>query len=137
MDVLPARATEAANATALLVTGRTFDGVEALRSGVVSELSDTPQARAPAIAEDLAAHCPPTSMATMKDRLSRGWLDHPRDSIVEVDATLPDFLGSADFREGVSSFLERRPPRFAGLSADTTATPHTTEAHRTELGGLP
>jgi enoyl-CoA hydratase/carnithine racemase len=131
MDVLLSRVAGPAHATDLLLTGRTFEGADALRLGVVSELSDTPLARALTIAEELAAHCSPTSIATMKDRLSRGWLDRLRESIVEVDAILPNFLGSNDFREGVAGFLERRPPRFAGLPA-ASATPTTTETPRRE-----
>jgi enoyl-CoA hydratase/carnithine racemase len=106
----------AATAHELLLTGRTFDGTEALRLGVAHETADAPLARALELAHDMAANCSPTSMAHIKQRL---WTSRNRtldQTVVEVDAVLDDFLSSDDFREGVASFVERRTPHFRGLS---------------------
>ncbi|EFQ84825.1 enoyl-CoA hydratase/isomerase family protein [Aeromicrobium marinum DSM 15272] len=103
----------------LLLTGRTFDGAEAARHGVVTETADDPLARATAIARDLADHCSPQSMAQIKGRL---WTTRERTlatAVAETDAIVDDFLASADFREGVASFMERRPPQFSGLEGPT------------------
>ena len=92
------------------------DGTEALRLGVAHEAVDAPLARALELAHDMAAHCSPTSMAHIKQRL---WTSRSRtldETVVEVDAVLDDFLSSDDFREGVASFVERRTPHFRGLS---------------------
>lgn len=100
----------------LLLTGRTFDGAEAQRLGLINETSTEPLARAMQIAHDMATNCSPTSMAHIKQRL---WTSRERtleQTIVEVDAVLDTFLSSADFREGITSFQERRSPAFHGLS---------------------
>lgn len=104
----------------LLLTGRTFTGAEAARLRVVTESVPPGEAleRALEIARGIAEHCSPTAMAAIKDQL---WTNRTRTfaaAVEEVDATLDDVLSSADFREGVESFLQRRPPRFSGLHPD-------------------
>ncbi|MFT4288733.1 enoyl-CoA hydratase-related protein [Nocardioides sp.] len=116
MGALLSRAAGDAAAADLLLTGRTFDGTEAHRLGVVHELSPTPYDRALELAAEMAAKCAPSSMAMLKHHLNEPWLPRVRDAVESVDAILPDVLGSADFREGVASFLERRPPQFAPYS---------------------
>ena len=108
----------------LLLTGRTFSGAEAARLDVVTEAVAPGQAldRALEIARGIADNCSPTSMAAIKDQL---WTNRERSfatAVEEVDATLDDVLSSADFREGVESFLQRRPPRFSGLRPDLAIT---------------
>jgi len=101
----------------LLLTGRTFDGTEAARLGVVTECSTSPLDRAREIAADMAAHCSPTSMAQIKGQL---WTTHERtfaESVQSVDAVIDTFLSSPDVAEGVASFVERRAPHFTGLAA--------------------
>lgn len=120
MGTLLVKAAGDAVAAELLLTARTFSGDEAARLGVVTELSDEPLARALDLAEELAAWCAPTSMATMKSRLNGPWIDRLRADVTSVDATLPDVLGSADFAEGVASFLDRRPPTFGPLPTEMT-----------------
>lgn len=100
----------------LLLTGRTFEGTEAARLGVVTECASSPLDRAREIAADMAAHCSPTSMAHIKGQL---WTAHERtfaESVQSVDAILDTFLSSADVAEGVASFVERRAPQFTGLA---------------------
>ncbi|MTB88099.1 enoyl-CoA hydratase/isomerase family protein [Aeromicrobium senzhongii] len=118
MGPLLARAAGESVAADLLLTARTFDGVEAHRLGVVNEISDAPLERALDLAAELAATCAPSSLATIKAHLVAPWLDRVRDATESADATLDDVLGSADFREGLASLLERRPPRFPPLSRD-------------------
>ena len=104
----------------LLLTGRTFNGAEAARLSVVTEAVPSGQAleRALEIARDIVASCSPTSMAAIKEQL---WTNRERTfaaAVEEVDQTLDDVLSSADFREGVESFVQRRPPHFSGLDPD-------------------
>jgi enoyl-CoA hydratase/carnithine racemase len=68
-----------------------------------------------AYAHELAASCSPASMATMKRQV---YADLQRDlpqALEEADRLMLESFGGADFVEGVTSFLERRTPRFAPL----------------------
>src|SRR5437762_5118162 len=65
-------------------------------------------------ARQLATTCSPRSLRIMKRQL---WADQFADleaSIRVADAEMIASFGSEDFREGVASFVERRPPRFTG-----------------------
>ena len=105
----------------LLLSGRTFDGREAGRLG----LADTvlPAAgvldAAVAYAGDLAAHCSPGSMAVMKRQvLAHGSADATT-AILDSERLMHQALAGPDFAEGIQSFLDRRPPRFAPYGSGT------------------
>ena len=99
----------------LLWSARRIDAQEAHRIGFVDRLvpDDALVAEACAYVCDLAANVSPRSMAMMKQQVYRG-LSVPIDvALSEVDAQMADALGHPDAAEGVASFVERRPPRFA------------------------
>ena len=96
-------------------TGRVFGPEEALAGGLVRSVHD-PEALLPA-ARELAAEIAATTSA-VSVTLTRALLwrmlgaPHPMDAH-RVDSALIDALGrGADVREGVLSFLEKRPPAF-------------------------
>jgi enoyl-CoA hydratase/carnithine racemase len=66
----------------------------------------------------LAARCSPTSIAIMKrqvyEQLHAGL--GPAES--ESQRLMIESFGRPDFREGVSSFLEKRAPKFGRLGGD-------------------
>jgi methylglutaconyl-CoA hydratase len=95
----------------LLLTGRLFDAHEACRLGLVSEIvpPEDLQPRVRTLAELLAANSP-ASLAATKRLLAaqnRPWLDHALAAALDANADARD---TADFREGVAAFLEKRKP---------------------------
>jgi enoyl-CoA hydratase/carnithine racemase len=108
-----------AHALDLLLSARVVLGEEAARIGLVNRALPVERLldETLAYARDLAASCAPSSMAAMKRQvygdLERG-LD---DALARANELMVESLGAPDFVEGVSSFVERRPPRFAPFVA--------------------
>jgi hypothetical protein len=101
----------------LLLSARTFDAAEARELGLVSRVvpRDEVLAAAQAYARDLASNCSPRAMAVIASQVLHAQ-DSTFDEALQASYDHVDrFIGSADLREGVASFLERRPPRFAPL----------------------
>src|SRR5271165_185334 len=99
----------------LLLTGRIFGAEEAVRLGLVSEivLADDLMPRARALAA-LLMESSPSSLRATKQLLTdhaRAELDFQIDSAVRENAAIRT---TADFREGILSFLEKRKPAWTG-----------------------
>ena len=106
------------NALDLLLSARTVDAAEAKELGLVSRVvpREDVLGAAQAYAGDLARNCSPRAMATIAAQV-RADADGGFDEALHRSYGLVDeFIGSADLREGVASFLEKRPPRFAPLA---------------------
>jgi enoyl-CoA hydratase/carnithine racemase len=107
------------------LSGRVFDAQEALAGGLVSEVT-APEGllpRAREIAAEIAETTAPVSVALTRQMLWRFSGAPDPFGLLQVDGRFAMALGSTgDVREGVSSFLEKRPPRFPGrVSADMPA----------------
>lgn len=106
------------NALDLLLSARAFDAREAKELGLVSRVVPRAEvlAAAQAYAADLARNCSPRAMAVIASQV----LDDAQSAYDEALARAYDhvdrFVGSADMREGVASFLEKRAPRFPPLA---------------------
>ena len=104
----------------LLLSGRVVLGAEAAAVGLVHRALPR-QHLLPAATEyarDLAEHCSPVAMATAKRQVYQDW----ERSLLESRSDARRLVGelrqrTGDFREGVRSFVERRPPSFEPLSA--------------------
>lgn len=99
----------------LLLTGRIFDAAEAHRLGLVNEIvaPGNLMSRAHELASTLLKNSPSSVRLTKK--LINGFiafqLDQQIAQAVEDNARIRT---TADFREGISSFLEKRKPRWTG-----------------------
>jgi methylglutaconyl-CoA hydratase len=97
----------------LLLTGRIFGAEEAHRLGLVNEIvaADQLMARAQQLAAQLMESSP-TSLRTTKALLSsytKEQLDRQLASAVRENAAIRQ---TPDFKEGISSFLEKRKPKW-------------------------
>jgi methylglutaconyl-CoA hydratase len=99
----------------LLLTGRIIDAAEAHELGLVSEVvpAETLIARSRVIAGQLIA-ASPSSISRTKRLLHRY-----DDETIQAELELAilenaEIRGTADFREGVASFLEKREPKWTG-----------------------
>ena len=95
----------------LLLTGRLFDATDAHRLGLVSEVvaGEALQSRVATPAAVLAANSPSSLEATKRllAAQNKEWLDAAIAAAMDANATARE---TADFREGVASFLEKRKP---------------------------
>jgi enoyl-CoA hydratase/carnithine racemase len=101
-------------ATELLLSGRTFTTDEAAGLGLIHQVVPAGEALTVALAyaADLAANCSPASIKTMKEQLRAAAGQDVLTSIANGLELERRALASADFAEGVRSFVERRPARF-------------------------
>jgi enoyl-CoA hydratase/carnithine racemase len=105
-----------------VATGRVFPASEALEAGLVRAVlpPDELLPAARALASDIADNTSAVSVALSRQMLWRLLgADHPMEAH-KLDSRAVHATGrTADAREGVESFLEKRPPRFPGrVSAD-------------------
>jgi methylglutaconyl-CoA hydratase len=99
----------------LLLTGRLFSADEAVRLGLISEIvaPDNLMARARELAAQLMENSPASLRATKQLLMdhARAELDAQIEAAVRENAAIRT---TADFREGISSFLEKRKPVWTG-----------------------
>src|ERR1700722_2767740 len=97
----------------LLLSGRIFDAAEGLRLGLVTEIvpSETLMARAREIACSLLAAGPLALTRTKKLLLDYEKIAIRADLEAAIEANA-EIRSTADFREGVSAFLEKRSPKW-------------------------
>jgi enoyl-CoA hydratase/carnithine racemase len=114
--VLP-RLLGSARALDILWSGRKFDAQEALQLGVVSRVlpPDDLLDEATGYIRELAARCSPASIMHMKQQVYRHLQQPLGEAMRETEALMAESVRWPDFKEGIASFMERRPPRFPSL----------------------
>jgi len=103
-------------------SGRVFDAQEALRSGLVKEVVKPEELlpRATALAAEIRDNAAPVSIALIRHMMWRlSALDHPMEAHKVDSRGIYSRGSSADVREGVTAFLEKRLAKFPQkVSAD-------------------
>jgi enoyl-CoA hydratase/carnithine racemase len=101
----------------LLLSGRVLLAEEAREMGLVNRVlaPELLLEETLAYARDLATNCSPASMATIKRQVYTALEQGLSQALAEADGLMLESFGAPDFAEGVTSFLQRREPRFAAL----------------------
>ncbi len=99
----------------LYLTGRRLTAAEAMEWGLVTRVvpADEVDAEAARLAGDLAAG-PTRSFGAVRRLLRRSFDTGLRDQLAAEQASIVAAARTADTREGVTAFVERRRPRFTG-----------------------
>jgi enoyl-CoA hydratase/carnithine racemase len=104
----------------LLLSGRVVPAEEAFQLGLLNRLCEPEKLidEAVAYATDLARNCSPRSMAAIKRQVNEDWERSSEESRKGALRLVEELRTEPDFAEGVSSYTEKRPPRFDGLSVE-------------------
>lgn len=105
-------------ATDWILSGRVFDAAEAYQAGFLTKVVPDDQVLIAAreYTEQFVRDTSPTSVALAKRLLATGWLhSHPGPAAADESRVYASRVESVDAREGVVSFLERRPAVFPPL----------------------
>ncbi|MGW2584093.1 enoyl-CoA hydratase [Streptomyces virginiae] len=108
-----ARAVGKAKAMELCLTGRTMDAVEAERAGLVSRIvpADELLSEALAVAETVAGMSKPVAMMA-KEAVNRAFETTLTEGVRFERRLFHAVFATADQKEGMSAFVDKRPPRF-------------------------
>lgn len=104
-----------AMAKEILFTARRFSAAEALAMGLINRMvaGDRLEDETRRIASDIAANAPLTLRA-IKLAAREAMRDPEKRRLAEVESAVAACFDSADFKEGRTAFLAKRPPRFTG-----------------------
>ncbi len=100
-------------ASRYFLTGDRFDAVEAERIGLVTVAADDPVAVIDALTASFRK-CSPQGLAASKALTTSGLLASFDSDAQRLSDVSGELFSTADAQEGIASFLEKRPPRWAG-----------------------
>ncbi len=110
------------------MTGRVFPAQEALEKGLIRSLHAPEDLLSAAreLAREIADNTAPVSIALTRQMLWRmAGADHPMEAHITDSRAIQSRGASADAREGVSSFLEKRPPSYPNRVSSDLPDPYT------------
>ena len=101
-------------------SGRKFDGAEAFQLGIANRVTspETLVEEASEYIRTLAANCSPTSIMHMKQQVYKQLNQQLGEAMRETNRLQDESSRWPDLKEGVASFMERRPPKFNRVTAD-------------------
>jgi enoyl-CoA hydratase/carnithine racemase len=110
-----------ARALDLLLSGRVFTSEEAYQLGLANQVLPAAEVLPAAIAyaRDLATNCSPASMAAIKRQVYVDVTVDLEPARLEGNRLMAISLKGPDFKEGVASYIAKRPPAFAPLGEGT------------------
>jgi enoyl-CoA hydratase len=97
----------------LIFTGRLVAADEALRIGLVNDVHDPVLEKARETATLLAAKSP-IALSAMKELANRAFGGDHEDNLAAESETFGELFSSADAKEGLAAFVEKRQPVFRG-----------------------
>jgi enoyl-CoA hydratase/carnithine racemase len=102
----------------VLMSSRIVLGEEALQLGLVDRIVEPDQLLDAAIAyaEELGAFCSPAAMLAIKQQVDSAHETTLAEAVDDANRLMLESFTSPDFTEGVTSYLEGRPPAFQGLA---------------------
>ena len=117
--ILP-RLIGSAHALDLLLSGRVIDSEEAAKIGIVNRTitSDRLLDESTHYVKGLAERSAPVSMKVIKQQVYRHLSASLGEAARESIELMAESLKRPDFREGVLSYIEKRPPKFTRLSSE-------------------
>jgi 2-(1,2-epoxy-1,2-dihydrophenyl)acetyl-CoA isomerase len=112
---LLARSVGAARATAAVLRNRPLDAATMASWGLADEVVDDGTALAAALELGAAvASAPPVALVNLRRLMDTATTNDLARQLDAEQASVAALWETADFREGVTAFLERRPPAFTG-----------------------
>jgi enoyl-CoA hydratase/carnithine racemase len=96
----------------LAMTGRMVGGEEAVRLGLATRVSERPYDDAMTLAREIAAKSP-QSVRGIKHLIEHAGAASPAEQFAEERRVIGTLIGSANQREAVMAYFEKRDPVFA------------------------